>query len=41
MQVRNLEIARTMLSKGYSPDEVKGLTGVSAETITKLQQDKA
>ena len=40
-QEEKLEIARTMLSKGYSTDEVKGLTGLDTKTITKLQQDKA
>ena len=38
---KSMEIARTMLSKGYSPDEVKGLTGLDKKTITKLKQNKA
>ena len=35
MEVRNLEIAQMMLTKGYTPDEVEKLTGVQAATINK------
>ena len=40
VQTRNLEIARTTLTKGYDPNEVKTLTGISQEAISKIKPTK-
>ena len=39
-QNKALGIARTMLSKGYDPNEVKTLTGISQEAISKIKPTK-
>ena len=40
MQEEKLVIARTMLTKGYDPNEVKTLTGISQEAISKIKPTK-
>ncbi|MEL6412919.1 MAG: hypothetical protein AAFQ08_02230, partial [Bacteroidota bacterium] len=35
-QTRSLEIARTMLTKGYDPNEVSTLTGISSEAMHQI-----
>ena len=39
-QNKALGIVRTMLTKGYDPNEVKTLTGISQEAISKIKPTK-
>ncbi|MEM7382992.1 MAG: hypothetical protein AAF400_01565 [Bacteroidota bacterium] len=39
MQAKEIEIARSMLSKGYAHEEVQALTGLSLPQIAQLAQE--
>ncbi len=39
VEQRNVEIAKTMLKKGYSIDEIADISGLTKEEIEKLKED--
>ena len=40
IEQRNMEIAKTMLKKGYSIDEIADISGLTKEEIEKLRNEK-
>ncbi len=38
--VKQHEVARKMVSRGYDPDEIAGISGLSVEEIKKMQTNE-